>query len=100
MVLRSSVAIAVLSVALVVAATFAIWQAAGAPWQSATPTQAAPTPQPILETQLEKCQRAQIAYEAFMPIAKEDAAEATSTNFAGKLLSQVISVCVPEVTFP
>lgn len=96
--MRSSVTIAVLSVALAVAATFAIWQAAGAPWQSEPP----PTPasQPVRETQLEKCQRAQIAYETFKPMASGTDAKTGASEIAAKLFSNVLSVCVPEVNFP
>jgi len=93
------IATLVSSVALAVAATFAIWQAAGAPWQSATLTQAAPTPQPIRETQLEKCQRAQIAYETFKPIA-EGNTDAKVLQYVGTLFGNVFSTCVPEVPSP
>lgn len=94
--MRCSVTIALLSVALAVAATFAIWQAAGAPWQSANPTQATPASQPVRETQLEKCQRAQIAYETAKTLTS-GSTDATTVQAMYKLFSNVLSVCVPEV---
>jgi hypothetical protein len=97
--MRGSVAVALLSVALAVAATFAIWQAAGAPWQSENPAQSTPASQPVRETQLEKCQRAQIAFDA--AARWTGLGESSLSDFqgevVGKFLFNVFSACAPEV---
>ena len=97
--MRSSVTIAVLSVALAVAATFAIWQAAGAPWQSENPAQSTPASQPVRETQLEKCQRAQIAFDAaarWTGLGESSLSDAQQKELQ-KFLFNVLSACAPEV---
>lgn len=98
--MRSSVVIAVLSIALAVAAAFAVWEAAGAPWQSSpSPVQATPAAQPVLETQLEKCQRTQIAYETLTALLKDSnqPPPAALTAAVAKLGTSVLTTCAPEV---
>ncbi len=91
--------VAVLGATFIVASIFAIWQAAGAPWQSANPAQSTPASQPVLETQLEKCQRAQVAFEGAAKWVGLGASSLSDSQkgMVAKYFANVLSVCAPEV---